>query len=103
MIPHIRDYVEIVRGLLRDGSIRYAGEQVKIDGFDLVCDACVWEFPQVTRPKHNRRVATLASPRGLPSTADQPFYTVDGVPLALYSSIAALTQERSSLRKAVRA
>ena len=34
-IQHIREYVDIVRGLLQAGEIRYSGELTKIDGFDL--------------------------------------------------------------------
>ena len=34
-IQHIREYVDIVRGLLRDGEIQYSAELTKIDGFDL--------------------------------------------------------------------
>jgi len=34
-IQHVREYVQIVRGLLRDGEIRYSGEQIKIENFDL--------------------------------------------------------------------
>ena len=33
-IQHIREYVDIVRGLLRDGVIRHDGELIKIDSFD---------------------------------------------------------------------
>jgi probable F420-dependent oxidoreductase len=34
-LTRVREYVEIVRALLRDGCVRYQGETVAIDGFDL--------------------------------------------------------------------
>jgi alkanesulfonate monooxygenase SsuD/methylene tetrahydromethanopterin reductase-like flavin-dependent oxidoreductase (luciferase family) len=34
-LTRVRESVAIIRGLLRDGRLRYAGESVRIDGFDL--------------------------------------------------------------------
>src|SRR5260370_4714922 len=34
-LTRVRESVAIIRGLLRDGRVRYAGESVRIDGFDL--------------------------------------------------------------------
>src|SRR5712691_12516700 len=34
-LTRVRESVEIIRQLLRDGRVRYAGESVQIDGFDL--------------------------------------------------------------------
>src|SRR5947208_4886397 len=34
-LTRVRDSVEIIRRLLRDGRVQYAGESVRIDGFDL--------------------------------------------------------------------
>src|SRR5712691_3251449 len=34
-LTRVRESVEIIRQLLRDGRVRYAGETVRIDGFDL--------------------------------------------------------------------
>src|SRR5713226_5984538 len=39
-LTRVRESVAIIRGLLRDGKVRYAGESVRIDGFDL------WFTPQ---------------------------------------------------------
>jgi probable F420-dependent oxidoreductase len=42
-LTRVRESVEVIRRLLRDGGVRYAGESVRIDGFDL------WFTPR--RPK----------------------------------------------------
>ncbi len=34
-LTRVRESVEIIRRLLRDGGVQYAGESVRIDGFDL--------------------------------------------------------------------